>query len=110
MLGELIGKVRKLRFGQSEIMNAVTQFVPLLAIILIFYFLLFLPERRRRKKVQELVANLRIGDRVITSAGIYGTILSLRGETMVVRSDQSKLELTRNSVVGLQESEGNGAA
>ncbi len=85
-------------------MNAIVQFVPLLAIVLIFYFLLFLPERRRRKKLQELIANLKIGDRVITSAGIYGTILSLRGESMVVRSDTSKLELTRSSVVGLQAS------
>ncbi len=91
-------------------MSPFAQFVPFLAILLIFYFLLILPERRRRKKLQELIGNLKIGDRVITSAGIYGTILSLRDETMVLRSDQSKLEVTRSSVVGLQSSEGEGSA
>ncbi|MBI4470380.1 MAG: preprotein translocase subunit YajC [Acidobacteria bacterium] len=84
-------------------MNPIIQYVPILAIIAIFYFLLFLPERRRRKKLQEIVANLKIGDRVITTAGIHGTVLSLRGETMVVRSDTSKLELTRSSVAALRE-------
>ena len=91
-------------------MSNLAQLIPLLAVILIFYFLLFLPERRRRKKLQEVIANLKIGDRVITSAGIYGTILSLRGETMVVRSDQSKLEVTRSSVIALQEAQENSPA
>lgn len=82
---------------------AFLQLVPLLAIFLIIYLLIILPERKRRKQLQELVANLKVGDKVITTGGIHGTILSLRDDTMVIRSDQSRLEMARNAVIGLQE-------
>jgi preprotein translocase subunit YajC len=83
---------------------AFLQLVPLLAILLIFYLLIILPERKRRKQLQELIANLKVGDKVVTTGGIHGTILSLRDDTMVIRSDQSRLELARNAVIGLQQS------
>jgi preprotein translocase subunit YajC len=83
--------------------NAFLSFVPLLLILLIFYLLIILPERRRRKKLQELIANLKVGDKIVTTGGIYGTIISVRDETLVVRSDQSRLEIARNAVIGLQQ-------
>jgi len=83
--------------------GAFIQLVPLLAIFLIFYVLLILPERKRRKKIQELISSLKVGDKVVTTGGVYGTVLSVRGETLVIRSDQSRLEIARNAVVGLQQ-------
>lgn len=83
-------------------MSALTGLIPLLLIFLIFYVLIILPERRRRKKLQELIDNLKVGDKVITASGIYGTILSLRDDRLIIRSDQSKLEISRQAVSGLQ--------
>jgi len=83
--------------------NAFLSLVPLLLIFLVFYVLIILPERRRRKKLQELIANLKVGDKIVTTGGIYGTIISLREDTLVVRSDQSRLEIARNAVIGLQQ-------
>jgi len=83
--------------------NAFLSLVPLLLIFLIFYVLIILPERRRRKKLQELIANLKVGDKIVTTGGIYGTIISVREDTLVVRSDQSRLEIARNAVIGLQQ-------
>ena len=83
--------------------NAFLSLVPLLLIFLIFYLLIILPERRRRKKLQELIANLKVGDKIVTTGGIYGTIISLREDTLVVRSDQSRLEIARNAAIGLQQ-------
>ncbi len=83
--------------------NAFLSLIPLLLIFLVFYVLIILPERRRRKKLQELIANLKVGDKIVTTGGIYGTIISLRDETLVVRSDQSRLEIARNAVIGLQQ-------
>ena len=80
----------------------VASILPLLLIMVIFYVLLILPERRRRKKLQELINNLKVGDKVVTTGGIYGTVLSLRDTTLVIRSDQSRLEIARNAVAGLQ--------
>jgi preprotein translocase subunit YajC len=81
--------------------NAFVSLVPLLAIFLIFYMLIIRPEKKRRRQVQDLIASLKIGDKVVTSGGVYGTVLSLRDETLVIRSDQSRLEIARSAVVGL---------
>lgn len=87
-------------------MSGVLQLVPLLLIFLIFYVLIILPERKRRKRLQELINNLKVGDKVITSGGIYGTVLSLRDDRLIIRSDQAKLEIARNAVAGLQAESG----
>jgi preprotein translocase subunit YajC len=81
--------------------NALVQFVPLVAIFAIFYFLMIRPEKKRRRALQDLIANLKIGDKVVTSGGIHGTVLSLRDDSLVIRSDQSRLEIARSAVVGL---------
>ncbi|MBI3951089.1 MAG: preprotein translocase subunit YajC [Acidobacteria bacterium] len=83
-------------------MSGAIQLIPLLLIFAIFYVLIILPERRRRKKLQQLINNLKVGDKIVTSGGVYGTILSLRDERLTIRSDQSKLEISRTAVAGLQ--------
>src|SRR6266568_7910274 len=50
----------------------------MVAIFAIFYVLLIMPQQKRQKKWQEMLANLKAGDRVTTSGGIIGIILSLR--------------------------------
>ena len=71
-----------------------------MAILLVFYFLLFLPNQRRQKKQQEMLANLKNGDRVVTSGGIHGTIVGLRDEFIVLRvpPESVKLEVLRSAV------------
>jgi len=91
-------------------MSGALQLVPLLLIFVIFYFLIILPERKRRKKLQELIHNLKVGDKVITSGGICGTVLSLRDDRLIIRSDQAKLEISRSAVAGLQAEPGQGQA
>ena len=50
------------------------QFVPFVLVLAIFYFVILLPMKRRQKKVQQFLDALKVGDRVITTGGIYGTI------------------------------------
>ena len=78
--------------------------LPLVAIFLVFYFLLFLPNQRRQKKQQELLQNLKNGDRVVTSGGVHGTIVGLRDEYIVLRvpPDSVKLEVQRSAVAALE--------
>lgn len=78
--------------------------LPIVAIFLVFYFLLILPNQKRQKKLQQMLANLKNGDRVITSGGIHGTIVSLKDEYVVLRvpPDQLKLEVLRSSVASVQ--------
>ena len=81
-----------------------TSFIPLIAIFLIFYFLLILPNQRRQKKLQQMLANLKNGDKVITSGGIRGTIVSLKDDFIHLRvpPEQVKLEVLRSAVASLE--------
>lgn len=74
---------------------------PLLFIFAIFYFLLILPQQRRQKKWQAMLGELKTGDRVVTSGGLRGTIMSIKDDALVLRvpPDNLKLEVTRGSIV-----------
>lgn len=74
---------------------------PLLFIFAIFYFLLILPQQRKQKKWQAMLSELKNGDRIVTSGGLRGTIVSLKDDALVLRvpPDNLKLEISRASVV-----------
>ncbi len=69
----------------------------------IFFFLVIWPQQRRHKKVQQMIAALKNGDRVITSSGIYGTVVGLEGDTIQLRiADQVKIKMVRSAVAAMQ--------
>ena len=85
------------------------QLTPVLLIILVFYFLIIRPQQRRQRQLQETVANLKIGDRIVTTGGVIGVITTVRDTSFLIRSaDKSILEIARTSVAGIDE-EGNKA-
>jgi preprotein translocase subunit YajC len=74
---------------------------PLLFIFAIFYFLLIMPQQRKQRRWQEMLGNLKTGDKVVTSGGLRGTIIALRDDSVHLRvpPDNLRLEITRASVV-----------
>jgi preprotein translocase subunit YajC len=73
------------------------------SIVLIFYFLLFRPAQQRQKKTAQMLAALKNGDKVITSGGIYGTIVGLEDDAIQLRiADQVKVKVQKSAVLGLQ--------
>ena len=58
-------------------------FLPMILIVVVFYFFLIRPQRKKDKKVKEMLAALKVGDRVCTIGGIYGTITNIRDENTV---------------------------
>jgi preprotein translocase subunit YajC len=80
-----------------------TLFLPLILIMVIFYFLMILPAQRRQKKTAEMLNNLKTGDKVITSGGIYGTIVGLESDSVLLRvAEQVKIKVSRSAIAGLQ--------
>jgi preprotein translocase subunit YajC len=78
-------------------------FLPLVVIMVIFYVLLILPAQRRQKKTQAMLSALKTGDKVLTSGGIYGTIVGLEGEAVQLRiADQVKVKVARSAIAGIQ--------
>ena len=58
-------------------------FAPMVIILVVFWLFLIRPQRKKDKKVKEMLANLKVGDRVCTIGGIYGTITNIRDEQTV---------------------------
>src|SRR5947207_11966246 len=91
---------------QTQAPGGIISFLPLILIIGIFYLIVFLPARRRQKKLQEMIDNLKAGDKIITSGGIYGTVVGFKDDRIQLRvAENVKIELSRNSVTALQRSE-----
>ena len=88
--------------GQSPFSGLIT----LLIMVAIFYFLLIAPVRRRQKQHDAMLGALKHGDKVVTSGGIYGTIVGIDGDRLRVRiADQVKVEIARSGVAGLVETD-----
>ncbi|HWY68408.1 MAG TPA: preprotein translocase subunit YajC [Terriglobales bacterium] len=83
--------------------SAIFGVVPLIAIFAIFYVMLILPQQKRQKKWQQMLSALKNGDRVVTSGGIRGTIISVRDDAVQLRvpPDNLRIEVARSAVTAL---------
>ncbi len=79
------------------------QFLPFALILGIFYFVILLPMRRRQKKVTEFQDALKVGDKVITTSGIYGVITKVNDKSVQLQiADKVRIEVAKASVGGMQ--------
>ena len=82
------------------------QLVPFAMILAIFYFVILMPMRRRQKKVQEFQDGLKVGDRVITTSGIYGSITKIHDRSVQLQiAEKVRIEVAKSSVGGYQGAE-----
>jgi len=88
--------------GQS---SAAAMLIPLVLMGVIFYFLLLRPQQQRAKQQAKMLAALKSGDKVVTSAGIVGVVITLKDNTVTLRSGDSKFEVTKPSIVEIIPSE-----
>jgi len=83
--------------------NIFVQMMPFVLMLGIFYFLVLRPMRTRQKKVQEFQSGLKVGDRVITTSGIYGQITKIGDVSLKLQiADKITIEIARAAVGGLQ--------
>lgn len=83
---------------------AMMQLAPLVLLIFIMYFLLIRPQKKREKTINEMRSNLKIGDEIITIGGIYGKIVKLKDESLVIEvgSDKTRFEVARWAISRVQ--------
>ena len=81
------------------------QLLPFAFIFVIFYFLLIRPQQKRQKEHQNLLSNLKTGDKVVTSSGIHGLIANVKDTTFVVKiADNVKIEVDKNAIASVSKS------
>ncbi len=79
--------------------NPIMSLVPIAAIFLIFYFLLIRPQQKQQKDHEEMLSKLREGDKVLTTGGLYGTIVGVKGDDLQVKFSQTvTLTVARSAV------------
>jgi len=88
--------------GQASAGGGLGAFIPIILMFVIFYFLLIRPQQKKAKEHQEMIANLKKGDRVITSGGIHGQITSLDETTTTIEiAEKVRIKVTRGTLAGL---------
>ncbi|HKI69570.1 MAG TPA: preprotein translocase subunit YajC [Verrucomicrobiae bacterium] len=83
-----------------------TSLVPLVLLVVVFYFALIRPQQKRAREQADLVKNLRPGDKVVTSSGIVGVVVTIKEKTMTLRSADTKMEITKGAVTEVTERSG----
>jgi preprotein translocase subunit YajC len=83
--------------------NPLVQMVPILLVFAIFYFIILLPTKRKQKKLEEFLASLKVGDRVVTTGGIYGSVTKVNDKSVQLQiANNVRVEIARNAIVGFQ--------
>jgi len=83
--------------------SVLVQFVPFALILAIFYFIILMPMKKRQKKVQEFQGGLKVGDKVVTTSGIYGQITKVNERSIQLQiADKVRIEISRAAVGGYQ--------
>jgi preprotein translocase subunit YajC len=71
------------------------------AIFAIFYFLVILPQKKQKQQLQEMLAQLKINDEIVTNGGVIGKIKEVRDTSYIILSaDKSLLEIGKSAVIG----------
>ena len=87
---------------ENESMAAIANFAPIIVMLLIFYFLLYRPQKKARQERDEMLNSLKVGSRVITIGGIYGTIVGLTDDIVLLKvADNVEIEMARGSINGV---------
>lgn len=90
--------------GGNPVFQFIQQFGFIIVIFGIFYFLLIRPARLKQKRHQEMLNQLKNGDRVVTSGGIHGTVVGIASTTVHLRiGEKVKVEFQKSSITDKEE-------
>lgn len=77
--------------------------LPILAMFAIFYFLLIRPEGKKRKDHKTMLDNLKEGDNILTTGGVYGTIIKIKDDVITLQiAENVKIKVSKNYVAALK--------
>lgn len=83
-----------------------TSLVPLVLLVAVFYFALIRPQQKKQKDHAELLKTVRPGDKVVTTGGVVGVIVTVKDKTATVRSADAKFEITKSAIAEITERSG----
>ncbi|MCK4650762.1 preprotein translocase subunit YajC [Candidatus Babeliales bacterium] len=86
----------------TNIIGMFGQFLPFILIALIFYFFIIRPQSKQRQMLQQMIYNLKPGNRIITKGGIIGTIKNIQNNSFILElHDGTKIEILKSAVISM---------
>jgi len=83
--------------------------VPFVLLIVVFYFALIRPQQKKAKDHAQLLKTVRPGDKIVTSGGVVGVIITVKENTITLRSADAKFEITKSAIAEITERSGEAA-
>jgi preprotein translocase subunit YajC len=84
----------------TEGQNPIMQFVPLVLIVVVFYFFMIRPQMKKQKDLKKFREDLKKGDKVVTTGGIYGKVLDIQETVIIMEVEgQNRLKIDKAAVV-----------
>jgi len=85
--------------GGGGLFGTINMLIPFIAMFAIFYFLLIRPQQTKQRELRRMLQNLKRGDRVVTSGGIYGTVVKIRNDIVHVEiAEQVRIRVNKSSI------------
>ena len=98
-----LGLILAMGAPPGQQLSPLIQLVPFALVLAIFYFIILLPMKRQKKKVQQFLDGLKVGDRVVTTSGIYGSLTKVNEQSVRLQiADKVQIEVARASIGGYQ--------
>ena len=89
--------------ASADQVSPLVQLIPFALVLAIFYFVILLPMKNRQKKVQAFLTALKVGDKVVTSGGIYGSIAKLGDDAVQLQiAPNVRVDVSKAAIVGYQ--------
>jgi preprotein translocase subunit YajC len=90
----------------SSTSSFLVNLLPILAIIVIFYFLLILPQNKQKKQHEAMIKSLDKGDEVITTSGIFGTVVGVKEDSITIKvDDNTTIRILKGAVASVKKRE-----
>ena len=82
--------------------NPILAFAPLVVMFVVFYFLLIQPQQKRQKELNQMIQNMKKGDKIVTAGGVIGTIAGIQNDYVIIKvgDGETKIEILKSAVTG----------
>ncbi|HWC60564.1 MAG TPA: preprotein translocase subunit YajC [Verrucomicrobiae bacterium] len=94
--------------GQAP--NPLVSIVPMVLLFVIFYFVLIRPQQKKAKEQQAMLKTVKSGDKIVTSSGIIATVITVKEDSVSIRSADAKFEITKGAIAEIRERSGEDSA
>lgn len=99
----LIAPLFALAASPDQQVSPLIQLIPFALVLAIFYFVILLPMRKKQKKVQEFLDALKVGDKIVTTGGLFGSIAKISDQVVQLQvAPNVRVDISKAAIVGYQ--------